>query len=163
MRLLHPWHPDVDHRLSGNQSAPDRGRGARHAVRPHLPLHRLSGDRRRDSQRMFRRHARIKQGRSALMDLGTAFAFAVARRPDAEAFVEDGRRLTYVQWYAQIRAAGGGLRRMGLKACDHLIVVMRNRHEMATLYWACQLLGIIFTPVSWRASVDEIAYCLTDA
>ena len=40
---------------------------------------------------------------------------------------------------------------------------MRNRYEMATLYWACQLLGIVFTPVSWRATADEIKYCLEDA
>ena len=52
---------------------------------------------------------------------------------------------------------------MGLKAGDHLVVVMRNRYEMATLYWASHLIGIIFTPVSWRASADEINYCLEDA
>ena len=97
------------------------------------------------------------------MDLGTAFAFSVLRRPSAEAFVEGGRRRTYAQWYAEIRAVGGALRRMGLKPADHVVVAMRNRHEMATLYWACQLLGLIFTPVSWRGSADEIAYCLEDA
>ena len=52
---------------------------------------------------------------------------------------------------------------MGLEAGEHFVVVMRNRHEMATLYWASQLLGLIFTPVSWRASADEIAYCIEDA
>src|SRR5262245_48888645 len=40
---------------------------------------------------------------------------------------------------------------------------MRNRYEMATLYWACHLLGATFTPVSWRATADEIKYCLEDA
>jgi 2-furoate---CoA ligase len=97
------------------------------------------------------------------MDLGTAFAFACARRPDAEAFVEPGRRRTYAAWLNEIRAVAGGLRRLGLSAGDHLVVVMRNRFEMATLYWASQLLGLIFTPVSWRASPEEIAYCLADA
>ena len=51
---------------------------------------------------------------------------------------------------------------MGLKPGDHLAVVMRNRYEMATLYWACHMLGLIFTPISWRGSLDEIAYCLED-
>src|SRR5262249_43497454 len=32
-----------------------------------------------------------------------------------------------------------------------------------TLYWACHLLGIVFTPVSWRATAGEIGYCLEDA
>ena len=97
------------------------------------------------------------------MDLGTAFRFSVDRHPEAEAFVDGGRRLSYAAWYAEIRAVARGLRQMGLRAGDHVVVVMRNRYEMATLYWACHLLGLIFTPVSWRASADEIASCLEDA
>jgi 2-furoate---CoA ligase len=97
------------------------------------------------------------------MDLGTAFAFAAARQPDAPAFVQGDVRLTYTQWEREIRAAAGGLRQLGLTAGDHLVVVMRNRREMATLYWAAQYLGLVFTPVSWRSSAQEIAYCLEDA
>src|SRR5207302_2006068 len=72
------------------------------------------------------------------------------------------RRRTFAQWDAEIRAAAGALERMGLKPGDHLAVVMRNRYEMATLYWASHMLGLIFTPISWRGSLDEIAYCLED-
>src|SRR5262245_62706349 len=97
------------------------------------------------------------------MDLGTAFACAVARHGDAEALVDGNRRSSYAEWYGEIRAVAGGLRRAGLRPGDHLVVVMRNRHEMATLYWASQMLGLIFTPVSWRSSADEVAYCLEDA
>ena len=97
------------------------------------------------------------------MDLGTAFACSVSRHGDAEALVDGDRRSTYAAWYGEIRAVAGGLQGAGLTAGDHLVVVMRNRHEMATLYWASQMLGLIFTPVSWRASADEIAYCLQDA
>src|SRR5215470_6493605 len=97
------------------------------------------------------------------MDLGTAFAVSVLRQPHAEAIVDGGRRSTYAQWYGEIRAVAGALREMGLVPGDHLVVVMRNRHEMATLYWACHLLGVIFTPVSWRAAAEEIRYCLEDA
>jgi 2-furoate---CoA ligase len=97
------------------------------------------------------------------MDLGTAFAVSVLRQPRAEAIVDGERRSTYAQWYGEIRAVAGALREMGLAPGDHLVVVMRNRHEMATLYWACHLLGVIFTPVSWRAAADEIRYCLEDA
>ena len=97
------------------------------------------------------------------MDLGSAFAVSVMRRPAQEALVEGGRRMTYAEWYRAIASVAGGLRDMGLQAGDHLVVVMRNRYEMATLYWACQLIGIIFTPVSWRATADEIKYCFEDA
>jgi 2-furoate---CoA ligase len=96
------------------------------------------------------------------MDLGSTFAVSVRRQPDAVAVVDGGRRRTYVQWDAEIRAAAGALARMGLGAGDHFAVVMRNRYEMATLYWASHMLGLIFTPISWRGSLEEISYCLED-
>jgi 2-furoate---CoA ligase len=96
------------------------------------------------------------------MDLGTAFAVSVKRQPGALAVVDGARRRTFAQWDGEIRAAAGALARMGLKAGDHLAVVMRNRYEMATLYWASHMIGLIFTPISWRGSLDEIAYCLED-
>jgi 2-furoate---CoA ligase len=97
------------------------------------------------------------------MDLGSAFAGSVRRQPGAIAIVEGNKRLTYAQWYAEIKVVAGALRQIGLRAGDHFVVIMRNRYEMATLYWASHLLGLIFTPVSWRGSADEITYCLTDA
>lgn len=97
-----------------------------------------------------------------MMDLGSAFAVSVKRQPDAVAVVDGERRRTFAQWDAEIRAAAGALVRVGLRHGDHLAVVMRNRYEMATLYWASHMLGLIFTPISWRGSLDEIAYCLED-
>jgi 2-furoate---CoA ligase len=97
------------------------------------------------------------------MDLGSAFAVSVLRQPHQEAIVDGERRRSYAQWYRDIKAVAGALREMGLRPGQHLVVVMRNRYEMATLCWACQLLGVIFTPVSWRATADEIGYCLEDA
>ena len=97
------------------------------------------------------------------MDLGSAFAVSVLRQPGKEAFVDGDKRLTYAAWYREIKAVAGALREMGLRQGDHLVAVMRNRYEMATLYWASHMLGLIFTPVSWRATADEIRYCLEDA
>ena len=97
------------------------------------------------------------------MDLGTAFAVSVLRGPHQEAIVDGDRRSTYAQWYREIKAVAGALMEMGLRPGQHVVVVMRNRYEMATLYWACHLLGLVFTPVSWRSAADEIRYCLEDA
>ena len=97
------------------------------------------------------------------MDIGYAFAMSVLRQPGRVALVEGPRRMTYAAWYSEIKAVAGGLEEMGLRLGDHLVVVMRNRYEMATLYWASHMLGLIFTPVSWRASADEIRYCFEDA
>src|SRR5262245_54597839 len=156
MRLLHRRHPDVGHAFPGKYAAAERSAGARHALRPHLPLHRLCSHRGGDPRcgRNARRH---------VMDLGSAFACAALRHGGADALVDGDRRRAYADWYGEIRAVAGGLQRLGLKAGDHFVVVMRNRLEMATLYWASHMLGLIFTPVSWRSSIDEIAYCLQDA
>jgi 2-furoate---CoA ligase len=99
----------------------------------------------------------------AAMNLGEALRCSVARRPGAEAVVDGGLRRDYAAWYDEIRAVAGGLAARGLKAGDHFAVVMRNRHEMATLAWAGFMLGAIYTPLSWRGTADEIGYCLRDA
>ena len=52
---------------------------------------------------------------------------------------------------------------LGLKPGDHLVTVLQNRWEAATLHWACQFAGIVITPVNWRAKADEIDYCLENA
>ena len=53
--------------------------------------------------------------------------------------------------------------RLGIKPGDRLVSLLQNRWEAATLHWACQFAGIIITPLNWRATADELAYCLADA
>ena len=97
------------------------------------------------------------------MNLGEAFQRAAARAPDAEAIVDGDRRQTYADWYDTICRTAGGLVARGIRPNDHLAVVMKNRWEMATLAWASYMSGVIFTPINWRSTADEIAYCLEDS
>ncbi|MDP6872079.1 MAG: AMP-binding protein [Alphaproteobacteria bacterium] len=97
------------------------------------------------------------------MTLARMFAAAVARQPETIAIVDGEVRRSYGDWQAEILALAGGLRARGLGPGDRLVAVLANRREMATLYWACQYLGLIFTPFNWRASTPEMAYVLTDA
>jgi len=97
------------------------------------------------------------------MDLGAAFDASVERDPRALAFVDGETRRSFAEWQADIRRAAGGLKAMGLARGDHLVAVMANRYEMATLYWACHMLGAIFTPFNWRATTEDFAYVLVDA
>ncbi|MDP6174417.1 MAG: AMP-binding protein, partial [Rhodospirillales bacterium] len=97
------------------------------------------------------------------MDLGTAFECALARDPGATAIIDGGVRRSYGEWDREIRALAGGLTGLGLQQGDHVVAVMSNRVEMATLYWACQTAGLIFTPFNWRAASGDIAYVLADA
>src|ERR1700686_1390543 len=98
-----------------------------------------------------------------MLDLGTSFVASVARDPDAVAIVDDGIRLTYAQWYARISSLVAGFDRIGLRPGDHLVTVLQNNEAAATLHWACQLAGIVITPVNWRTKADELDFCIENS
>ena len=97
------------------------------------------------------------------MDLGTVFCASVVRAPYKLAFVDGATRVTYGEWYEDIRRLAGGLSSLGLGRGDHLFCTMRNRYEMATLYWACQMLAAVFTPFNWRATKKELEFVIQNA
>ena len=98
-----------------------------------------------------------------MLDLGLSFLGSVARDPDALAIVDGEVRLTYAQWYRRISSLVAGFDAIGLNAGDHLVTVLQNRWEAATLHWACQFAGVIVTPVNWRSTAAEIDFYLKDA
>lgn len=98
-----------------------------------------------------------------MFDLGRTFLQSVERRPHQLAIVDGDVRLTYSRWYERILCVSGGLAALGLGRGDHLVLVLQNRWEMATLHWACQFLGVIVTPVNWRSKGSELEYCVSDA
>src|SRR4051812_46489498 len=98
-----------------------------------------------------------------MFDLGTSFLASVARDPDALAIVDGDVRLTYKEWYRRISSVIAGLDMLGLKPGDHVVTVLTNRWEAATLHWACQFAGVIVTPVNWRATAGELDFFCEDA
>jgi len=98
-----------------------------------------------------------------MLDLGSSFLASVARDPDALAIVDGDVRLTYGAWYEKISALVAGFDALGLEAGDHLVTVLQNRWQAATIHWACQFAGIIVTPLNWRCSAHELDFCVDDA
>ncbi|HLJ01756.1 MAG TPA: AMP-binding protein [Bradyrhizobium sp.] len=98
-----------------------------------------------------------------MLDLGASFVASVARDPHALAIVDDGIRLTYAQWYRRISSVVVSLDRIGLKRGDHIVTVLQNCEAAATLHWACQLAGIVITPINWRAKDDELDFCIENS
>ncbi len=98
-----------------------------------------------------------------MLDLGTSFIGSVARDPNALAIVDGEVRLTYRQWYRRISALVAGFGRLGLKPGDHLVTLLQNNWQAATIHWACQFAGIIITPLNWRSTAAELDYCLDNA
>ena len=93
-----------------------------------------------------------------MLDLGTSFLACVERNPNALAIVDGEVRLTYGQWLERVSSAVAGLDALGLRPGDHLLTCLRNRWETASLHWACQLAGVVLTPVTPRATTDELAF-----
>ncbi|OZI50866.1 AMP-binding protein [Bordetella genomosp. 4] len=98
-----------------------------------------------------------------MLDLGRTFLQSVERSPGALAVADGDKVCSYAQWHDDIAALAAGLKGMGLRQGDRVLAVLQNRYEMATLHWACQFLGMVVTPLNWRAKEDEVVYCIQDA
>jgi 2-furoate---CoA ligase len=89
--------------------------------------------------------------------------FAAARYPERTAIVDGRRRYTYAAWDARVNAVAHLLQAQGVEHGDHVVQVTRNREEHCAVAWACYKLGAINTPINFRWTGDEIAYCVSDA
>ena len=98
-----------------------------------------------------------------MFDLGRTIFNTAERNPRALAIVDGKVRLTYEDWVELIGRIANGLRALGLEPGDHVVTILQNRWQMATIYWACQVARLIVTPLNWRFTSDELNYCLTDA
>lgn len=98
-----------------------------------------------------------------MLDLGTSFLASVARDPGALAIVDGATRLTYADWFKSISAVTFTLQETGLVPGDHVVSLLQNRWEAATLHWACQFAGLIITPLNWRATAEDAGYAITDS
>jgi 2-furoate---CoA ligase len=97
------------------------------------------------------------------VELGALFDFAVHRFPDKTAVVEDDRRLSYRDFNKDVKRLAYALQKHGIEKGDRVVIILKNRLEMVTLYWAIQKLGAVFTPINFRLSADEVAYCVNNS
>ncbi len=98
-----------------------------------------------------------------MLDLGRTLLQSIERNPRRTALIDGALRLSYADWGLRVGAVQRGLADAGLTRGDHLLAVLQNRWEMATLHWACQFAGIVMTPLNWRAKGHEIDHCLIDS
>jgi len=95
--------------------------------------------------------------------LATALARQAAARPDAEALVIAGRRLTWAGLAREVGRMAAGLRALGIRRGDHVAVLMGNSLEWVTFFYAAATVGAVTVPVNTRFKPDELAYCLKQA
>ncbi len=97
------------------------------------------------------------------MNLGLSLLYAAERTPDADAVVDGDARLSYRSLQEVAATLATGLASLGVGRGDRVAVVLKNRREAVELYWACQWLGAVFVPLSWRVAAADVAYCVGDS
>ncbi len=88
---------------------------------------------------------------------------AAARDEGALAIVDGPRRLTYGALLEEAGRVAQGLDGLGFSKGDRLLVIMQNRWEMVVAYFAAQMIGVVVTPINWRAEAGELEYFLEDS
>ena len=71
-----------------------------------------------------------------------------------------GEVVTYRELDERSNQGAQLLRSLGLKAGDHIALMMENNARFLEICWAAQRSGIIFTPISTHLKRDETAYIL---
>jgi len=90
------------------------------------------------------------------VNLARSLLDACERTPGAEAFPG----IAYQELLPRITRIAGGL---GVEPGDRVALVLDNRLETVLLYWACQWVGAVCVPLSWRLSQEDLDYCVGDA
>jgi fatty-acyl-CoA synthase len=87
-----------------------------------------------------------------------------AHAPDATAFVmcNTGEVVTFGELEARANQGAHHLRSAGLKAGDHIAILMENRREFMEVCFAADRAGVYYTTISTHLTHDEIAYILQD-
>ncbi len=87
-----------------------------------------------------------------------------AREPDRAAYImaESGRVVTYGELNRRSIMGSRALRTLGVRAGDHVAILMENHEEFFVVCWAAQRSGLYYTAISHRLLPDEIAYIVRD-
>ena len=88
---------------------------------------------------------------------------ALEARPDGEALVADGLRLSWRELHHAAAKCAGGFVARGIQPGDRVAAYMGNRLEFVVAALACAWMGAVLMPISARAGRAELAFSLADA
>ncbi|GAA4663460.1 AMP-binding protein [Gordonia humi] len=87
----------------------------------------------------------------------TTLAAELGDKP-AVIMAETGDALTYADLEAASNRIAHVFADLGLRAGDHIALLMENCLDLFPVVWAAQRSGLYYTPVNWHLTVDEAAY-----
>lgn len=96
-------------------------------------------------------------------NLSAMLAEAVAAGPDREALICGGRRLTYAEMDAEVRALAAGLAAHGVGPGDRVALLLGNGMAYPLMVFAIVHLGAIAVPLSIRDQTPGLTHALSDS
>ena len=97
------------------------------------------------------------------MNLANRLQISAQRFPDLDALIEGSVRMSYAELLHEVEVVAANMQSLGVRPADHVLVVLKNRWQNVVTYWACQYLGLVYTPLNFRMSTAEVAYCVADS
>src|SRR5207237_6158924 len=97
------------------------------------------------------------------MHIGWAFEAAALRFPELPAIADGEEVLGYGDWYRRAAGVAAWLSRRGVRTGDRVVMSMRNRSELATVYMAVQLAGGVAVPANFRFRARELQHVVVDS
>lgn len=88
---------------------------------------------------------------------------AAAEFPDRAYVIGERRSFTYAEMVDWSRRIAGGLIRLGVRAGDHVALVMANYPEFAALKFAIARVGAVAVPINFLNRRDELGYQLAQS
>ena len=98
-----------------------------------------------------------------MLNNGSTLIAAAKREPSALAIIDKGKAIDYESLLSLSTTLGNNLLSLGLTKGSHLVTLLQNNWQSTLIYWACQLYGIIITPINWRTTSEELEYYIGDA
>lgn len=94
---------------------------------------------------------------------GELFAVAARVHGDRTAYVEQGARVTFAEWYRRALAVAGQMRARGVAEGDVVALLLSSGIDYAVCYGAAAMLGAITTGINPRLGPNEVAGILAQS
>lgn len=95
--------------------------------------------------------------------LGDLLVRAASLWPEADAVVFPDTRLTYAGLLERATQAARAIKALGVRAGDHVGILMPNCMEFVEILFGCAMLGAVVVPVNARFKARELAYVIENS
>jgi fatty-acyl-CoA synthase len=79
---------------------------------------------------------------------------------DREAVVDEGRRVSYAEFFARCDRWSAALQQLGVSRGDRVAYIAPNTAPMLESFYAVPQIGAVLVPINYRLAADEFAYLL---